>query len=100
MLISDFLNLSDSTRSFTDLPSALRALWLDKKEKWDAAHETVQDENDRMSALVHAYLHRKEGDIGNARYWYSSAGRKPFNGSLSEEWETITLELLERVTLK
>jgi len=44
---------------------------------------------------MHAYLHRKEGDIGNARYWYSQAGRSLFQGSLQEEWTAIADALIE-----
>jgi hypothetical protein len=54
----------------------------------------VQEEQDKKSAAVHAYLHRKEGDLWNARYWYTTAGRKPFSGSLEEEWEALVREFL------
>lgn len=54
----------------------LEALWYDAKGDWEKAHTVVQDINDPTAAWVHAYLHRKEGDIGNADYWYSRAGKK------------------------
>lgn len=78
------------------LSPALRALWLDRQGDWEGAHAAVQDESDRESAAVHAYLHRKEGDLWNARYWYTKAGRKPFSGSLEEEWEELVKEFLEK----
>lgn len=44
---------------------------------WERAHEIVQqDETDLQAAWIHAVLHRIEGDLGNARYWYRRAGRQ------------------------
>ena len=59
------------------LSAPLRALWLDGKGDWAAAHGTVDDLETTTAARVHAYIHRKEGDLDNARYWYRRAGR-PF----------------------
>ncbi|MFO0416205.1 MAG: hypothetical protein ACK5Y6_02855 [Pseudomonadota bacterium] len=70
----------------------LRALWLDHHDRWEDAHNTVQDESDPLSAAVHAYLHRKEGDTWNANYWYRAAKRKPFAGSLDQEWQSLLQE--------
>lgn len=72
----------------------LKALWHDGKEDWEKAHTVIQDINDKTAAWIHAYLHRKEGDIWNADYWYSRAGRKRPDISLKEEWEKIVKELL------
>ncbi len=60
---------------------------LDKAEAgdWDGAHRIVQDYEDEDAAWLHAYLHRVEGDEGNARYWYERAGMDPFAGSETEE---------------
>jgi hypothetical protein len=60
---------------------------------WDQAHKIVQDEGDANSAWVHAYLHRVEGDLGNASYWYRQAGRPVANDSLDAEWERIAAAL-------
>jgi hypothetical protein len=79
---------------------ALRALCLDRQNRWDDAHETIQDEQDAMSAAVHAYLHRKEGDVWNANYWYRTAGRKPFKGSLDAEWAALIEEECSRIGMK
>jgi hypothetical protein len=76
------------------LPPALRALWLDARGDWDAAHQTAQDIADASGAWVHAYLHRKEGDEGNAAYWYNRAGKPVCRVSLPEEWDAIAGELL------
>jgi hypothetical protein len=80
------------------LSPALRALWLDLQNDWDAAHHLVQDDASRESAWVHAYLHRKEGDLPNAGYWYRQAGHSRYQGSLQAEWESIARTLLESAT--
>jgi len=67
----------------------LRALWHDGKGDWVEAHSLIDQLNDRQSAHVHAYLHRKEGDIWNADYWYKRAGRKRPDHTLEEEWEEL-----------
>ncbi|PSO48113.1 MAG: hypothetical protein BRC33_10655 [Cyanobacteria bacterium SW_9_44_58] len=79
------------------LPPALQGLWIDKQGDWDTAHQIVQNANDKDSAWVHAYLHREEGDIGNARFWYGRAGKPAGQGSLAQEWEQIAQELLAKV---
>lgn len=76
------------------LPKALQGLWYDKKGNWDKAHQIVQDASDADSAWVHAYLHREEGDMSNARYWYRRSGQPEFKGELSQEWEHIARNLL------
>ena len=54
----------------------LRALDLAEAGAWDEAHEIVQrDESDPTAAWIHAVLHKIEGDLGNARYWYRRAGQ-------------------------
>ena len=72
----------------------LVALWHDAQGDWSAAHRVVQDRETRASAWVHAYLHRKEGDDSNARYWYTRASRPEFRGALDDEWEQIASALL------
>jgi hypothetical protein len=69
-------------------------MWLDGAGSWDAAHEAVQDDPSSEAAWVHAYLHRKEGDASNARYWYARAGRTPSSASLEVEWDQIVTALL------
>jgi hypothetical protein len=73
---------------------ALIALWYDAKGDWNAAHETAQDIEDETGSWVHAYLHRKEGDEGNAGYWYRRAGKPIGRDSLDAEWERIVTALL------
>jgi hypothetical protein len=77
-----------------ELCEELKALWYDSKGDWERAHEIAQYKNSPIHCLIHAYLHRKEGDEWNAGYWYSRAGRSKFKGSLEQEWEEMALELL------
>ena len=94
------MTLEEFSTSITDsappsgVSAALRALWHDARGDWNAAHNVAQDIDDATGAWVHAYLHRKEGDISNAGYWYRRAGRPPASGSLDAEWKTIVTELL------
>ncbi len=79
------------------LSPALRALWWDAQGDWDKAHKACQeDEDDPVNAWIHAYLHRKEGDLPNARYWYHEAGKPEGKGELADEWRAIATELLKR----
>jgi hypothetical protein len=82
------MDLEDFKRTLSlDVPPAglgqhLLSLWYDAKDDWDKAHTTIQDINDTTAAWIHAYLHRKEGDLDNADYWYHRAGRKRPSASL------------------
>jgi hypothetical protein len=73
----------------------LRALWHDARGDWDAAHAVAQDVEDATGARVHAYLHRKEGDISNAAYWYRRALQPVATDSLTAEWDRLVAELLQ-----
>jgi hypothetical protein len=72
----------------------LKALWYDGRGDWESAHNIAQDIHTNEGSLIHAYLHRKEGDSGNASYWYNRAGRSLPKFSLDKEWENIVKELL------
>ncbi|HSQ03375.1 MAG TPA: hypothetical protein VLN59_05040 [Burkholderiales bacterium] len=72
----------------------LQALWHDAKGEWQRAHELAQSQPGYEAAAVHAYLHRKEGDLSNADYWYDRAGRKRQDIPLSVEWENLVRQLL------
>ena len=69
-------------------------MWEDAKGHWDAAHSIAQDIEDQTGSWIHAYLHRKEGDLGNAGYWYRRAGKPEAQDTLDEEWARIVLSLL------
>jgi hypothetical protein len=76
-----------------DAPPLLRALWFDATGDWARAHAVAQDEHTSEGSWVHAYLHRKEGDLDNAGYWYRRAGRKAASGPLEAEWREIAAAL-------
>ena len=93
-----FQEFSDSLKSNIlpkNLSSYLKALWYDAQGNWEAAHQTVQDISSAEAAWIHAYVHRREGDIANSRYWYTLAKKKfPKNLDLKQEWEEIVRELI------
>lgn len=73
-----------------------KALWFARKGNWDMAHDLCQDVAGTAGSWIHAWLHRQEGDFGNAGYWYSRAGRAmPGKGvTLEDEWLRIATELI------
>jgi hypothetical protein len=75
------------------LAPVARALWLAGKGDWDGAHALVGDLETRAAAAVHAHLHRQEGDLDNARYWYGRAQRDVARGPLEEEWRALVAEI-------
>jgi hypothetical protein len=74
-------------------PLMLRALWLAKKGDWDGAHRIVSDSTTETAARIHAHLHRVEGDLSNARYWYGQAHVAVETSTLEAEWEKLAREL-------
>ncbi len=91
--------LAESATSDPEPPAGLslaqQALWLAKASRWDASHDLCQDVPDPAGAWIHAYLHREEGDLGNASYWYHRAGQTmPAESvTLAEEWSQIASAL-------
>jgi hypothetical protein len=79
-----------------EFEGALLALWWDSKGDWERAHGIAQDVGGADGAWVHAYLHRKDGDVGNAAYWYRVARKSVAEGDFRREWEAIAGELLAR----
>jgi hypothetical protein len=92
--IGEFRASLAGTAPVPALAPPLAALWWAAKGDWDAAHRIVQDESTREAAWVHAYLHRVEGDLGNAGYWYRQAAQPVAKDSLDAEWERIAVSLL------
>jgi hypothetical protein len=76
------------------LDAPLAALWWAGNGNWDQAHRIAQDVPTTEGSWVHAYLHRVEGDLGNAGYWYRRAGQPVATDSLETEWERIVSMLL------
>jgi hypothetical protein len=72
----------------------LKAMWYDEKGDWNKAHDIAQEIHTPEGSWVHAYLHRKEGDQYNARYWYSRAGKRMPAYSMQQEWEEMITALI------
>ena len=94
MTIDDF-RASLSAADPPAVSAALRALWHDARGDWNAAHTVAQAIDGPTGARVHAYLHRKEGDLANAGYWYRHAEQPVATDSLAAEWERLVAELLK-----
>lgn len=67
----------------------LKALELVRDGDWNGAHELIQSHSDELACLIHAYLHREEGDTGNAAYWYRRAAAEVPDNTLEEEWARL-----------
>jgi hypothetical protein len=87
-------SLSDDAPSVT-LSPPLAALWWAAKGNWDTAHKIVMNEGTSEAAWVHAYLHRVEGDLGNAGYWYRQANKPAASDALDAEWQRIVDALID-----
>jgi hypothetical protein len=94
MDISEFRESLKQRQPPAELSPALQGLWWDAKDKWDKAHESAQKDEGPDGAWVHAYLHRKKGDLSNAQYWYRRADRAAAYGDLEKEWAAIVTALL------
>lgn len=94
MNVDDFIKSVDNERPPPDLSGELNSLWWDKKGDWDKAHAIAQEIPTVQGSAVHAYLHREEGVLWNADYWYSRAGRMRPDMSLEEEWRRLVEEML------
>ncbi|MBS0528376.1 MAG: hypothetical protein JSS22_03155 [Proteobacteria bacterium] len=94
------VNAADFNASLSDvvpppeLSPPLAALWWAGKGGWDKAHAIAQDDATAEGSWVHAYLHRVEGDLGNASYWYRRAGKPVASNALDAEWTEIVATLL------
>jgi hypothetical protein len=83
-----------SDRPPKDASVLLQALWYDARGSWDQAHLLVQSQQGAQAAAIHAYLHRKEGDLANANYWYARAGIRCPGSGLQAEWRALVDGLL------
>ncbi len=96
MTLDEYMALLDADNCPESLSPCLQALWHDYRGDWHRAHEIVQAINDRRAARVHAYLHRKEGDDWNSRYWHRRAGTEFRDDiTLEEEWRMLVEEMLD-----
>jgi hypothetical protein len=94
MTLAEFKRDVSKTKPPAGLSPPLEALWWAAKDDWDKAHGIVMKQDSRDAAWVHAYLHRVEGDLDNAGYWYRQARRPPQSGPLPAEWDAIAAALL------
>jgi hypothetical protein len=94
MTLAEFKRSVSKAKPPPGLAPALAALWWEAKGDWERAHALVMDERAKDCAWIHAYLHRVEGDLGNARYWYGQAGKAPPTGRLRAERDSIAGALL------
>jgi hypothetical protein len=94
MTLDDLKATLSSPTPPAGLAPALLALWHDGRGDWEQAHRVAQDIDTAEGSWVHAYLHRKEGDPGNAAYWYRRAERPVASGALDVEWDQIVTALL------
>lgn len=95
MTIDAFTSSLSDSRPPQNTPELLQAMWYDAKNDWEKAHNIAQDIQSQDGWWIHAYLHRKEGDHGNAAYWYRRAGKPVPRVTLAEEWNEITGALLK-----
>jgi hypothetical protein len=91
----EFQESLERTKPPAGLRPALVALWWAGKDNWERAHSIVMNEDGKESAWVHAYLHRVEGDLDNARYWYRRAQRPVSSKPFAAEWDAIAENLLQ-----
>jgi len=96
MTLVDFKGGLSKPKPPADLTRPLEALWWAAKGEWDKAHKIVMKEESREAAWVHAYLHRVEGDLDNAGYWYRQAHRPAASGALETEWDAIAAALIDK----
>ncbi len=94
MDINEFKESLSQRNIPSSLTPLLRALWFDGAGQWEKAHQIAQEINTRDGSALHAYLHRKEGDLLNAEYWYRRAGRKMPSITIEKEWEELIREFL------
>ena len=92
--MAEFKASLSGTAPAPQAPAPLAAMWWAAKGDWDQAHRIAQDDSRTEAAWVHAYLHRAEGALGNAGYWYRRASKPVADGALEAEWEQIASALL------
>jgi hypothetical protein len=94
MSAAEFQNSLGQARPPAAYAPALQALWWLAKDDWTKAHDIVMAHDDTDCAWVHAHLHRVEGDLDNARYWYRTADKRPATGALAAERDAIIATLI------
>jgi hypothetical protein len=96
MTLQEFKTTLTQSSPPASINKLLQAMWFDAKDDWEAAHNIAQEIHTREGSWIHAYLHRKEGDTGNASYWYHKANKNLPRVSLTQEWEDIVTDFLAK----
>ena len=94
MTLEEYIKSIEADRPPSGISETLSSLWWDKKGDWDRAHSIAQDIPSVQGSAVHAYLHREEGVLWNADYWYTRAGRTRPDVALDIEWQQLVDEML------
>jgi len=94
MTIDEFVRSTRDKQPPDSLADTLTSLWWDKKGDWDRAHFIAQNIHTLLGSAIHAYLHREEGVMWNADYWYRRAARQRPDISLENEWQLLVKEIL------
>jgi len=95
MTLDEFRSTLSQRHAPESFSPALRAMWEEARGNWSEAHVIAQDIDDKTGSWIHAYLHRKEGELGNAGYWYRRAEQPVAHDGLDAEWERIVSALLD-----
>ena len=96
MEFAQFMESMEAHEPPKGMAETLKSLWWDKKGDWDRAHTIAQSIATDQGSAVHAYLHREEGALWNADYWYARAGRARPDIPLDAEWRSLVEEMLAR----
>ena len=95
MQLNEFMQSIKKNTPPEGLSESLKAMWYARKENWDKAHNIAQSISTELGSWIHAYLHRVEGDLSNADYWYKRAGKPPHSGSTEAEADEIIQYIFE-----
>jgi len=94
MQLNEFMKSIKEEAPPEGLSEPLQAMWHARKDDWETAHNIAQSISSELSSWIHAYLHRVEGDLSNADYWYKRAGKPPHSGSTEAEANEIVNSIL------
>ena len=94
MQFDEFINSTKEDAPPQTLSEPLQAMWYARKGDWETAHNIAQSISSELGSRIHAYLHRVEGDLSNADYWYKRAGKPPHSGSTEAEADDIVNSIL------
>ena len=94
MQFDEFINSTKEDAPSQSLSEPLQAMWYARKGDWETAHNIAQSIGTELGSWIHGYLHRVEGDLSNADYWYKRAGKPHFQGSTEAEADEIVNSIL------